>query len=654
MGTEIDKMKTNAFDQHELVQSGKFVVGCNYWASHAGTRMWSDWQPEVVKRDLRRLQQGGLQVLRVFPLWPDFQPLTLLRTGWEPVEFRHGEESLPDDPCGQAGLSAVMLERFGLFLDLLAKHNLRCVVGLLTGWMSGRLFVPPAFDGLNVLTDPLALRWQVRFVHHFVTTFRDHPAILAWDLGNECNCMGSASRDQAYTWTALITQTIRAADATHPVVSGLHSLAPTGSWTPFDQGELTDVLTTHPYPIFTPHCDQDPLNTIRTLIHGTAESRYYADLGGKPCLCEEIGTLGPMISSEAIAADFIRTALFSLWANDCHGLLWWCAADQAHLQHAPYDWCTVERELGLLRLDGSAKPVLKSISAFREMLDGLPFRTLPLRRREAVCILTESQDHWGVAYSAFILAKQAGFDLEFQHSTQPLRDAPFYLLPCLSGSNIISRHRLQDLLAKVKAGATLYVSLDNGLPDGFEALTGLEPQTRHRGRAAGDVTFAGVPGLTAIPNRGTFKVNFQPTRATVLGRESDGNPAFTVAKYGRGRVFFLSVPLELNQTQTPGAFHAESAAACWQLYRSMASDFLKDRAAHKSHPLVGLTEHVRDDANRIVVIVNYSPQAIRENLTLTDGWHLNRVLHGKARRNGPTITVDLGKNDGCVLSLSTK
>ena len=69
---------------------------------------------------------------------------------------------------------------------------------------------------------------------------------------------------------------------------------------------------------------------------------------------------------------------------------------------------------------------------------------------------------------------------------------------------------------------------------------------------------------------------------------------------------------------------------------------------------VGLTEHVRDDANRIVVIVNYSPQAIRENLTLTDGWHLNRVLHGKARRNGPTITVDLGKNDGCVLSLSTK
>ena len=71
----------------------------------------------------------------------------------------------------------------------------------------------------------------------------------------------------------------------------------------------------------------------RANVQDTPElDRYYADLGGKPCLCEEIGTLGPMISSEAIAADFIRTALFSLWANDCHGLFWWCAYDQRSYQ----------------------------------------------------------------------------------------------------------------------------------------------------------------------------------------------------------------------------------------------------------------------------------------------------------------------------------
>jgi hypothetical protein len=641
-------MKTSAFQSHPLVQPGQFVVGCNYWASHAGTRMWADWQPEVVRQDLRRLRQGGLQVLRVFPLWPDFQPLALLRPGAEQPEYRHGEAPLPDDPCGQAGLSALMMERFATFLDLASAQGLRCIVGLITGWMSGRLFVPPALEGLNVLTDPMALRWQVRLVRHMVTTFRRHPAILAWDLGNECNCMGPATRDQAYAWTALITQTIRAADATHPVVSGMHSLSPAGSWSPFDQGELTDVLTTHPYPVFTPHCDQDPVNTIRTALHSTAESRFYADLGGRPCLCEEIGTLGPMISSEPVAADFARTALFSLWANDCHGLLWWCASDQTHLEHAPYDWCAVERELGLLRVDGRAKPVLKTMHAFRQMLDGLPFRSLPPRTEEAVCILTEGQDTWGVAYSTFVLAKQAGFDLTFQHASQPVRDAPFYLLPCLTGHHMIPRRRLLDLLARVEAGATLYVSLDSGLPSGFEALTGLEPQTRERGRAPGDIAFEGIEGLDAMPNRGVFKAGFRATRATVLGREADGNPAFTVAPYGRGRVYFLAVPLEMTLAQTPGAFHAAAAAPCWRLYQHMAGSVLKHRAVRKSHPLVGLTEHRVDPSRRIVVIVNHSPRPLRETLVVNPGWRLTRVCYGRATMRGGSLTANLGGNDACV------
>jgi hypothetical protein len=613
--------------------------------------MWADWRPDVVRQDLRRLRQGELQVLRVFPLWPDFQPLTLLRGGGgEPVEFRHGEAPLPDDPCGQAGMSAAMMERFATFLDLLAEQGLVCIVGLITGWMSGRLFVPPALDGLNVLTDPTALRWQVRFVRHFVDAFKDHPAVLAWDLGNECNCMGQASRDQAYAWTALITQTIRAADATRPVVSGMHSLSPDGTWSSFDQGELTDVLTTHPYPVFTPHCNQDPVDTIRTILHSTAESRYYADLGGKPCLCEEIGTLGPVIASEKIAADFIRSALFSLWANDCHGLLWWCASDQTHLEHAPYDWNTVERELGLLRVDGQPKPVLKELRTFRQMLDGLPFRTLPPRSRDAVCILSERQDTWGVAYAAFILAKQAGFELEFQHVSQPLKDAPFYLLPCLKG-NQMSRRRMIELLDKVKAGATLYASLDDSLPSGFEALTGLEPQTRERSRAAGEITLAGIEGLATIPGNEAFKIRFRATRATVLGREADGNPAFTVAPHGKGKVYFLSVPMEMTLTRTPGAFHAESATPCWRLYRHMTEGLLKGRAVRKQHPMVNLTEHRLDAANRIAVVVNASPHRIQEALSLAPGWRLQQVLHGKAEMKGKGLVMDLGKNDACVLAV---
>ena len=86
-----------------LTGPGKFVVGCNYWASHSGTAMWSDWREDVVEADFKQLAGAGLQVLRVFPLWPDFQPLDLLRGGQgQPAEYRFGEQLIPEDEAGQA------------------------------------------------------------------------------------------------------------------------------------------------------------------------------------------------------------------------------------------------------------------------------------------------------------------------------------------------------------------------------------------------------------------------------------------------------------------------------------------------------------------------------------------------------------------------
>ena len=57
-----------------LFRHGEFFVGCNYWASHAGTNMWHDWDAGVVEADIKRLAEAGVDVMRVFPLWSDFQP----------------------------------------------------------------------------------------------------------------------------------------------------------------------------------------------------------------------------------------------------------------------------------------------------------------------------------------------------------------------------------------------------------------------------------------------------------------------------------------------------------------------------------------------------------------------------------------------------
>ena len=626
-------------------------MGCNYWASHAGTHMWRDWRPDVVDADLAQLAEEGLQVLRVFPLWPDFQPITQLYTGGgRPKEIRHGESPLPATNAGRAGVSQDAMDKFAIFAEMADKHGLKLVVGLVTGWMSGRWFVPPALEGRNVLTDPVAIMWQVRFVRHFVRTFKDAPALLAWDLGNECNCMGSVpSREAAWTWTASIANTVRSEDASRPIVSGMHSLKadPTEPWSMVDQGELTDVLTTHPYPIFTAHCDQDPVNTIRNGLHASGESRLYSDIGGRPCIAEEVGTLGPMVSSESVAADYVRMALFSLWAHDCHGLFWWCAYDQDHLENAPYDWNAHERELGLIRSDQSPKPVIRQIGAFRRVVESMPFDSLPPRLSRVVCILTEGQDHWGVAHSAFILGQQAGVSVSFQHASQPLRDADVYLLPSLAGGHSFPRRFGFELMERVRSGATLYLSHESCMLSPFEELTGVRVITRER--RAGNMTIeCEAPSHLSFETACPFRLALETAGAEVLAREPDGNPAFTKYVLGDGAVYFLTAPIERNLANTPSAF-SDDQPAFWRIYEQVAASVLERHVARKDNPLVGLTEHAPGDDERIVVLVNYTPKDAQTRLTLAPGWRIADAPYGAISETG---TVALTPNDGAVIRLT--
>ena len=60
----------------DIFEDGGFFIGCNYWAKNAGMYMWSQWRPDVIERELSELSRNGVTVMRVFPLWSDFQPLT--------------------------------------------------------------------------------------------------------------------------------------------------------------------------------------------------------------------------------------------------------------------------------------------------------------------------------------------------------------------------------------------------------------------------------------------------------------------------------------------------------------------------------------------------------------------------------------------------
>jgi hypothetical protein len=632
-----------------LTRQGSFSVGCNYWASHAGTHMWSDWKPEIIEKDFKLLSENGIKVLRVFPLWPDFQPIHQIYSGGGSKKFIGFKDApLPSTGPESNGVSEEQLQHFQVMADLAGKYNLKLLVGLVTGWMSGQLYVPPALEGKNILTDPESLMWQQKLVTTFVTRFKDHPAIIGWDFGNECNVMQNVDNYfQAYVWSSVISGAIRSVDQTRPVVSGMHglSVADNGQWRIVDQAALTDLLTTHPYSLFTPYASQDPVNSIRTLMHAAAEGRLYSDIGGKPCLTEETGVLGPNTAGEKEKAAFARTSLFSSWAHDCKGMFWWCGFDQLQLDFSPYNYSAVEQELGLFKADMSPKQVLVEFRNFSSFIDKFPLKTLPPRKTEAVLILTEGQDNWAVAYNSFILAKQAGFDLQFQKSEQELKEAPVYLLPSVKGLDAIFKDSWYRLLDKVKNGATLYVSLDFAYLPALTGPVGFEIRSNIQRR--GSLKFMSKLGDDSLKFE-TFserRLNIDPMKCTVIGREPDGNPAFFMTGYGKGKIYILTFPLEYNLAVTTAAFDKGSPQYS-NIYKYLAKDVIEERILTGDNPYICVTEHQVSDAEKIIVMINYNYEDEPCKFRLKDGWRISDVLYG-TRPSGKNLTMKA--NDAVVL-----
>jgi len=605
----------------QSMPSGSFSIGCNYWASHSGIEMWSNWQPEIIERDFMQLSENSLNVLRIFPLWPEFQPLHCFWKAQTPI-ISFADRSLGHSKADRAGVSTVAIDKFKILADLAEKCDIKLIVGLLTGWMSGRLFVPPAFESCNALTDPEVIKWEKRFVSYFVEAFKNHPALLAWDLGNECNCMGQTkSPGQSWNWTNTIASAIRLADDSHPVISGMHSLqCESGNWTIFDQSELTDILTTHPYPRFTPKCDQEQVNTIRNGLHATAESLFNSDIGGVPCFPEELGTLGPCICNEQVTAEYLRTTLYSSWAHDCRALLWWCAYDQDHLNFPPYEWNALERELGLFKNTREPKPVVKIMREFQKTIDKLPFKQLPKFETDAICLLTRGQDQWSAAFSSFILGKMAKFNIKFQFIDQPLEDAPLYILPSVSSSSCIYRSEWFNLLEKAKAGATLLVTYDNAFFQPFEKAFGFDILSRER-RSQSIEFVLDNQNVSMLHPEAWLKI--RPTTAEVLLQDNAGFPLMTHNHYGSGNVFFLNLPLETNLSDIPNVFNHANTQPFWKIYKMVASVAKLKKIINCEHPQLGITEHYLSETEAVVVIINYSPQEVATSVLLAPDWQIS-------------------------------
>ncbi len=587
-----------------FLSKGNFSVGCNYWASNAGIYMWQNFDEEVIRKDIKLLSDNGITVLRVFPLWSDFQPIrTHFDMGVKIKDIRLGEQPLDKSPEGVAGVDPIMIERFERLLDIGEEFGISFVVGLITGWMSGRLYMPEALAGREPITDPIAIKWQLKFVKYMVARFKSRKIISAWELGNECNCMSEVqSSEQAYNWVSLITDAVKSLDNSRPVISGMHSLDIGGNWRIGDQAEILDVLTTHPYSIFVPHCDTDPYNEMKTILHSTAETVFYRSVGGKPAFIEEIGGLGTWIASEEVQAKFFKNCLYSAWAHDLMSAMWWCAFDQHNIKQTPYDWSGIERYLGMFRNDLSPKPVVKEIRDFLDVVKSAG--PLSDRTVDAVCVIGHTKDSWKTAYGSFILAKKAGIDIEFADIDGDLPESKAYMLPSLTGSLSVYKHQLDNILEKVNRGAALYISANDLIfCDPLENLVGIKVENRAMLTSPAKVVVDGEE--LSISAR--YRTVFSELDGEVLLRDSKDNAVLAKRAYGKGIIYYLAYPIEDIYATEPSVCTGENEQRFEKMYALIKELRNSEKRFVSDNPYVGVTEHPESDGKTKVVLVNYRP-----------------------------------------------
>lgn len=595
-----------------------FMIGCNYWDSVHGTDMWKKFDKDIIRDDINELAKYGVKYMRVFPNWRDFQPVMKFYSwhGSDRGYADYDENPITDINC----IDRKQIENFKTFAGICEEYGIKLIVSVVTGWMSGRLFVPKVLENKNVMKDPEALMLTARFIKGFVGSVKDCKNIIMWELGNESNCMAELNgRYETYMWTVFVANAIRAADNTRPIASGMHSLnSKKITWSIQDQGEIVDYMTNHPYVSVSLNNDIDPMNKLRTTLLPTVQCMLYSDLSGKPTIIEEQGSFSEALGNVQMAADFGRVNIYSALAHGIKGWLWWCGMNHTDLKNTPYIWSMIERDLGMLNTDKSPKPIALTVKETADIIGKLPFESLPEREIDGVCVLTNDQNHWDNCSPAFVLAKQAGFEIRFTECDDPLPDSELYIFPGLAGWAVMDQHILDKLFENVKKGATVYISYDGAQFGRFEEFIGL----RSHGIVKSGKMHTAHFDFGDINYYSQAEVLAENADAEILAVNETGNVVFSKHGYGKGTVYFLNAPIEKILSHSYDAFNSGNY---YKIYRTFADRFISAKPITTENPDIGLTLHKVNEGEYIVMAINYSDCPQNCDFTVKDGWKLTPI-----------------------------
>jgi hypothetical protein len=521
------------------------AVGVNYHPSGAGCRIWTDWDPDAVKRDFHAIAEAGLNTVRLFVFWRDFEP--------EPGRY-----------------DEVRTARLRTVTDLAADAGLVCVLSLFTIWMNGQQLDLPWRAGRSLWLDETMRTRQAAFARRVAAVLRGADNLLAIDLGDEIGNVATTDRPptraEVVAWQSELADLLRA-DLPGVLVTQANDASGVLRGAPFgvDNAAGLDLVATHGFATWSPGSIESTRSYKATnLVPFLASmARAYGT-----AFVDELGAYGV---DEATAAGYLRAATVSALANGAAGVAVWCWQDIAS-DAEPYRERPAERSAGLLRLDRSARPALAYLRDTAAAAHRLTSRRdrppialyVPERQRAAPASYLDSEVGTVGTFYAYLLLKRA--HLDFDVVSGPPTGYRLVLCPSVGQ---ITMADLDGLRAALDDGATVYYSMADHL-HGFPGtgLSGVElvdfSLTDTGKTAVGwdddrwplDWSVAGVPARTV-----------RAVHGRTVARFPDGTPALQVNDVGAGRMVFCTAPYE-RQLNQPGRLGDEN----WHvLYRRIAA-----------------------------------------------------------------------------------
>jgi endo-1,4-beta-mannosidase len=368
----------------------RFSVGVNYWPRRSAMAMWRNFDASEIAEDFAHIAALGLDTVRFFLRWFDFQPAPNRMDG-------------------------AMLGRLERVMDLIGENGLRAMPTFFTGHMSGVNWLPTwtldrstpsgrfrtiteegeAPFGIGDFYTGALLDAQLYHVREVGSALRGHPALLAWDLGNEfSNLREPASVGDGREWSKRLTHEVERASG-HPVTAGIHGedLTRDRNIRPSWISEPWAFATMHGYSVYSDFArsrtDADVVPFLAQLTAAfTRKSVLFSEFGNPTCPPGKISPFErvplpdepplPVISpddpvcatyaclNETEMAAYATRVLERLHSHGRLGAYWWCWADYAGtLQNtAPFDRAPHEMSFGIVRGDGSEKPVATALARF--------------------------------------------------------------------------------------------------------------------------------------------------------------------------------------------------------------------------------------------------------------------------------------------------